>query len=56
MTIYYVYILRSLKDFNYYTGYTIDLEKRVNQHKKEQVESTKNRIPFELVYFEGSYN
>jgi len=56
MTTYFVYILRSLKDLNYYTGYTIDFERRLNQHNNGQVTSTKNRIPFELVYFEGCFN
>ncbi len=56
MTTYFVYILRSLKDLNYYTGYTIDFERRLNQHNDGQVTSTKNRIPFELVYFEGCFN
>ena len=56
MTTYFFYILRSLKDLNYYTGYTIDFERRLNQHNNGQVTSTKNRIPFELVYFEGCFN
>ena len=56
MNIYYVYILRSLKDFKLYTGYTINLESRLEQHNSGQVTSTKNRIPFELIYFEGCFN
>lgn len=53
--VYYIYILRSLKD-NYYTGYTNNLESRINEHQKGRVQSTKHRIPFELVYFEGCLN
>ena len=53
---YYVYVLRSLKDHQFYTGYTSDLTKRIQQHKKGLVISTKNRLPVELVYFEGCKN
>lgn len=56
MITYYVYILRSIKDLKFYTGYTINLEKRLAQHNAGKVTSTKNRTPFELVYFEGSNN
>ena|SRR5690554_3099674 len=54
--VYYIYILRSLKDNYYYTGYTNNLESRINEHQKGRVQSTKHRIPFELVYFEGCLN
>ncbi len=54
--IYFVYLLRSLKDNNYYTGYTNNLENRINDHQNGRVQSTKHRLPFELVYFEGCLN
>jgi putative endonuclease len=53
---YYIYILKSTKDGQFYTGYTNDLKKRIEEHNKGKVTSTKNRIPFELVYFEGCKN
>ncbi|NEW78089.1 MAG: GIY-YIG nuclease family protein [Gelidibacter sp.] len=53
---YYIYVLRSLKDNNFYTGYTSDLENRILEHQKGQVKSTKHRLPLELVYFEGCIN
>lgn len=53
MSYYYVYILQSLKDGNNYTGYTENLRSRFEQHNAGEVVSTKNRIPFKLVYFEG---
>ena len=53
---YYIYVLRSLKDNQLYTGYTGDLKKRVIQHQKGLVQSTKNRLPAELIYFEGCKN
>ena len=53
---FYVYILFSEKDGKLYTGYTKDLELRFEQHQKGYVESTKNRRPFKLIYFEASLN
>ena len=38
----------------FYVGFTKDLRARLEAHNKGQVPSTKNRIPFELVYWEGS--
>ncbi len=53
MKMYYMYVLQSLKDMNFYTGFTKDLKQRIEQHKKGHVESTKNRRPFKLVYYEA---
>lgn len=53
MKYYYVYILQSLKDKMFYTGYTIDLKNRIKSHNEAKVASTQHRIPFELIYFEG---
>jgi len=50
---YYVYILKSLKDGRFYTGYTADLKKRLVQHNSGGVRSTKGRRPLELVYWEA---
>ena len=50
---YYTYVLLSLKDSNFYTGYTSDIEKRVLSHNNCEVFSTKNRRPLELIYFEA---
>jgi len=50
---FYFYILCSQKDSNLYFGYTNDLQRRVKEHNKGKVESTKHRVPFELVYYEG---
>ena len=36
-----------------YTGYTKDLKLRFEQHLKGLVESTKNRRPFKLIYYEA---
>ena len=53
---YYTYVLFSKKDGNFYTGFTQDLKQRFEQHNKGQVESTKDRIPFELIYYEACLN
>lgn len=48
----YVYILRC-SDNTYYTGYTNDLEKRVETHNlKKGAKYTRARTPVSLVYFE----
>ena len=53
---YYVYILRSEKDNNFYVGYSSDLRNRLLQHEKGLVSSTKNRRPLTLVYYEACIN
>ena len=50
---YYVYILQSEKDNKFYTGYTKDLKRRFELHQKGQVESTKDRRPLSLIYYEA---
>jgi putative endonuclease len=55
-TYFYVYILRSLKDLDFYTGYSNDLIKRLEEHFHGRVQSTKNRLPLVLVYWEGCLN
>ena len=53
---YFIYILKSEKDGQFYTGYTKDLRIRLSQHNNGEVLSTKNRRPLKLVYFEGYLN
>jgi putative endonuclease len=50
---YYVYILKSLKDKKLYIGSTNDLRKRIREHNEGRVESTKNRRPMTLPYYEA---
>ena len=50
---FYVYILKSKKDNLLYTGSTNDLRNRLKLHNEGKVFSTKNRIPFELIYYEA---
>lgn len=53
---YYTYVLQSAKDDNLYVGYTKDLKQRFEQHKKGNVESTSNRTPLKLIYYEACLN
>ena len=55
-TIYYIYILLSFKDFQFYTGYSANLNKRLIEHQKGKVKSTKNRRPLGLAYYEVCRN
>jgi len=51
----YLYILKSLKDGNHYVGITSNLNERLKYHNSGRVRSTKNRIPFVMIYNE-EYN
>jgi len=51
--VYYTYVLQSDKDKHFYTGFTKNLKLRFDQHNKGAVESTKDRRPFELIYYEA---
>jgi putative endonuclease len=53
---YYSYVLQSEKDNGFYIGFTKDLKLRFEQHTKGQVESTKNRRPLKLIYYEACLN
>ena len=50
---YYVYILKSKKDERLYIGYTSDLRKRLGDHNNGCVDSTRDRRPLKLVYYES---
>lgn len=52
---FHVYILQSEKDKHYYIGQTNNIEKRLIRHKKGQVQSTKSRLPLQLIHQEA-YN
>lgn len=53
---YFVYVLKSLNDNNFYTGFTSNLFERIQEHNSGKVVSTRYRIPFKLVYYEVSFN
>ena len=47
-----VYVLRSLRDGKRYVGITDNVAKRLRQHNRGEVTSTKGRRPFAVVYEE----
>jgi putative endonuclease len=53
---FYVYVLQSVKDEQFYVGFTSDLEKRLVDHNLGLVKSTKSRRPLKLLYWEGCLN
>ena len=56
MEFYYTYVLKSEKDLKYYVGFTQNIKLRFEQHEKGLVESTQNRRPLKLIYFEACLN
>jgi putative endonuclease len=50
---FYVYVLKSTKDNQFYVGYTNDLEQRILAHEAGKVFSTRQRRPMELIYYEA---
>lgn len=53
MQFWYVYVLLSEKDHQFYTGSTNNLKRRLQQHQRGENVSTSKRLPVELIYFEG---
>lgn len=53
---FYVYVLLSLKDKRWYTGYSNDLKRRFEDHDNGLVYATRKRRPFQLIYYEASLN
>ena len=56
MKFYYTYVLLSKKDGKFYTGYTNNLKRRFEEHCNGRVNSTKNRRPLKLIYYEACLN
>ena len=53
---YYTYVLQSKKDDKFYVGFTKDLKLRFDKHSKGKVESTRDRRPLNLIYYEACLN
>jgi len=49
----FVYLIRSIKDRSIYIGYTQDLKKRLVEHNKNKSVYTKDKGPYEIIYFEA---
>lgn len=50
---FYIYILKSKVDNKLYTGFSSNLKERIKEHHSGGVQSTKNRRPLELIYYEA---
>ena len=50
---FYTYVLQSEKDEEFYVGFTKDLKLRFEKHNKGNVESTRDRRPLKLIYYEA---
>ena len=50
---YYIYVLKSLVDKKLYTGFSSNLRERIKEHNSGNVQSTRNRRPLELIYYEA---
>ncbi|MCL5433084.1 MAG: GIY-YIG nuclease family protein [Patescibacteria group bacterium] len=53
---FYTYVLKSEKDGKLYTGFTYDLKKRLEIHRKGKNLATKDRLPLKLIYYEACLN
>ncbi|MEK7174633.1 MAG: GIY-YIG nuclease family protein [Patescibacteria group bacterium] len=53
---FYVYVLESQNDGNRYIGFTNNLTRRIEEHRKGLSPSTKPRLPMKLIYFEACTN
>ncbi len=53
---FYTYILHSTKDKKLYVGCTKNLKVRFEDHNKGRVESTIDRRPLKLIYYESCLN
>lgn len=49
---YYAYVLFSQKDGGLYVGSTSDLKRRIGNHNRGEVVSTKYRRPLKLIHYE----
>jgi putative endonuclease len=49
---FFVYILKSLKDNSFYIGQCDDLDKRMSKHAEGMSKYTASKRPLKLIYFE----
>ena len=56
MQFFYTYILLSLKDKQFYIGYTTDLKRRLLEHQRGDNISTSKRLPIKLIFYEAYLN
>jgi len=51
-TMYFVYVLKSIKTREFYKGFTDNIERRLEQHFSGKSASTKYRLPLKLIHVE----
>lgn len=49
----YVYVLQSGADAGLYIGMSADLRRRFGEHQRGESRSTKDRMPWKLIYYEA---
>jgi putative endonuclease len=54
--VYYTYVLLSESDMEFYVGFTQNLKLRFEQRQKGLLESTEDRRPLNLIYYEACIN
>ncbi|MDP3764450.1 MAG: GIY-YIG nuclease family protein [bacterium] len=53
---YYVYVLKSLRDNSFYKGVTADLKKRILEHNSGLAKYSSFKKPFKLVWYSAFSN
>ena len=53
LSMFYVYVLKSMVSDKLYVGLTNDLDRRIAHHNEGRSYWTKRHAPFELVYYEA---
>lgn len=53
LSMYFVYVLYSQEDDKFYTGYTKDLKRRLNEHRIGEVYTTARYQGVNLIFYEG---
>ena len=48
---YYVYILKSEKDYSRYVGVTADLKRRIQEHNNGSARYSSTRRPYSLIWY-----
>ena len=49
---YFVYLIKSVKNNSFYIGCTEDIKRRLKEHNQGKTKSIKYKIPYKLIYCE----
>lgn len=53
---FYVYIIQSNKTKRLYKGFTKDIKRRITEHNRGNVKTTKRGVSWKLIYYQGFVN